>query len=315
MIAAETWPAPAKLNLFLHITGRRDDGYHLLQTVFQFLDFGDELAFVPRTDGTIVRRYDLPGVAAESDLCVRAARALQIAAGVTAGVEIDLIKRIPQGGGLGGGSSDAATVLLVLNRLWAIDWPLARLAALGARLGADVPVFVAGHAAWAEGVGERLTPVDPELVWYVVLLPPVNIQTRAVFAAFATGLGGVPSAHPTAGFVENSATNSATNAGEARQLTAYSTAITIRDFHAGRTRNDLEPLVRASHPAVAAAIDWLCQYGNARMTGSGACVFLPVPSEAAGQEILLKSRQLGPTFSGFVAPARNVHPVHARLGL
>ena len=303
MMAAEAWPAPAKLNLFLHVTGRRGDGYHLLQTVFQFLDFGDELVLIPRSDGAIVRRYDLPGVPAEADLCVRAARALQTAAGAAAGVDIDLIKRIPQGGGLGGGSSDAATVLLVLNRLWGIDWPLPRLAALGARLGADVPVFVGGRAAWAEGVGEILTPVDPVLSWYVVLLPPVRVETRAVFAAFAAGIG------------TSTAAGSATNSGMARQLTAYSTAITIRDFHAGRTRNDLEPLVRASYPAVATVLDWLRQYGNARMTGSGACVFLPVSSQAAGQEILLKSRQLGPTFSGFVAEARNLHPVHARLGL
>lgn len=283
MTAAAPWPAPAKLNLFLHVTGRRADGYHELQTLFQFLDVADELTFAVNTSGHIARTRAHPHIPENKDLCIRAARLLQTAAGVTQGVEIDLKKRIPVGGGLGGGSSDAATTLLALNELWGIRWPHARLGSLALQLGADVPVFIFGHAAWAEGVGERLTAVAPASVCYVVMAPPVAVSTAAVFAD--------------------------------PELTRASAAITIRDFHAGRTRNDLEAVVRKRYPEVDKVLNGLSQFGPARMTGSGACVFLPVADTSAGRAILTEvSSRLGPSYTGFVAQGVNVHPVHTRLG-
>ncbi len=275
------WPAPAKLNLFLHVVGRRDDGYHLLQTVFQFLDLQDELTFTPTTDGRVTLATPLPNVPPEHDLTVRAATLLKARAGANAGVEIAVRKRLPVGGGLGGGSSDGATTLLALNTLWGLDLTLDELAELGLRLGADVPVFVRGHAAWAEGVGEQLTPVEPACPWYLVLVPPVHVPTAAVFKAYAEA--------------------------RERQLTRYSPAIRIRDFHAGAGRNDLEPLVRKLYPPVDAALTWLGGFGNARMTGSGACVFLPVESAEAGAHLLAQA-----PYAGFVARGVNVHPVHAQ---
>lgn len=277
--ALNLWPAPAKLNLFLHVVGRRPDGYHLLQTVFQFLDFGDDLAFAVRPDGRIQHVDPVPGLAAE-DLCVRAARALQAAAGVTAGVDIRLTKRIPLGAGLGGGSSDAATCLLALNHLWGLHWTTERLAAIGLTLGADVPVFVLGHAAWAEGVGERLTPVALDCPWYVVLVPPVSVSTADVFRD--------------------------------PDLTRSTPPITIRDFRAGRVRNDLTPVVRKRYPDVDRALCWLSQFGAARMTGSGACVFLPVATRAGADEIVA---QCPPGCSAFAAVGINEHPVHRHDGV
>ncbi len=277
----KTWPAPAKLNLFLHVVGRRDDGYHLLQTLFQFLDLHDELTFMRTTDGRVRLATPLPGVPPELDLTVRAATLLKTATGTGAGVDIAVRKRIPLGGGLGGGSSDAATTLLALNKLWGLHLPLADLAALGLQLGADVPVFVHGHAAWAEGIGERLTPVDPVCPWYVVLVPPVHVPTAAVFRAYKDA--------------------------QERQLTHYSPAITIRDFRAGGGHNDLEPLVRALYPPVDAALAWLAGFGDARMTGSGACVFLPVERPEAGRSLLAQA-----PCAGFVARGLNVHPAHAQ---
>ncbi|HJX17834.1 MAG TPA: 4-(cytidine 5'-diphospho)-2-C-methyl-D-erythritol kinase [Acidiferrobacterales bacterium] len=274
-----SWPAPAKLNLFLHVTGRRPDGYHTLQTLFQFLDVGDELRFDLTRDGRIVRARELAGVPEERDLCVRAARLLQAASGSTQGVVIHLDKRLPLGGGLGGGSSDAATTLLVLNELWGCGLKPEALAALGLTLGADVPVFVRGHAAWAEGVGEMLTPADPPERWVVVLAPAVAVSTAQVFAAFD----------------------------REHDLTPYSPAITIRDFHAGRGRNDLEPVVRRLYPEVDNALKWLGKFGDARMTGSGACVFLPVADEASGRAIL--AQRPAALAGGFVARGRNVHPL------
>jgi 4-diphosphocytidyl-2-C-methyl-D-erythritol kinase len=270
----QTWPAPAKLNLFLHVVGRRADGYHLLQTVFQFLDHGDELEFRVTGDGRVTRAADLPGVPAAADLTLRAARLLQARTNTVRGVEIHLRKRIPAGGGLGGGSSDAATTLLALNELWELDWERPRLAALGLELGADVPVFVLGQAAWAEGVGEVLTPVELAQPWYVVLSPPVSVSTAAVFAGL--------------------------------QLTRYSPAITIRDFRAGRTRNDLEPAVRRQYPQVDSALTWLSRFGEPRMTGSGGCVFVEVESADAGQAILA---QAPARLRGFVARGVNRHPL------
>jgi len=277
-----SWPAPAKLNLFLHVTGRRPDGYHTLQTLFQFLDVCDELRFDLTGDGRIVRARELAGVPEEHDLCVRAARLLQAAGGITQGTVIHLDKRLPLGGGLGGGSSDAATTLLALNELWGCGLAPEALATLGLKLGADVPVFVRGHAAWAEGVGEMLTPADPPERWVVVLAPAVAVSTAQVFSAFD----------------------------REHDLTPYSPAITIRDFHAGRGRNDLEPVVRRLYPEVDNALKWLGNFGNARMTGSGACVFLPVADEASGRAILAQCPAA--LAGGFVARSRNVHPLHAR---
>jgi 4-diphosphocytidyl-2-C-methyl-D-erythritol kinase len=277
-----SWPAPAKLNLFLHVTGRRPDGYHTLQTLFQFLELGDDLRFDVTRDGRIVRAALLPGVPVEHDLCVRAARLLQAASGTTQGAVIHLDKRLPLGGGLGGGSSDAAITLLALNELWDCGLAPDALATLGLKLGADVPVFVRGHAAWAEGVGEVLTPVDLPEQWMVVLVPAVTVSTARVFAAYDREL----------------------------DLTPYSPAITIRDFHAGRVRNDLEPVVRRLYPEVDNALKWLGNFGEARMTGSGACVFLPVADETAGQEIVAQRPKA--LAGGFVTHGRNVHPLQVR---
>jgi len=270
----QIWPAPAKLNLFLHVTGRRDDGYHLLQTAFQFLDFGDELMFEPGSDGQIQRESAVPGVDPDSDLCVRAARLLQSHTGCHQGVRIRIRKNIPIGGGLGGGSSDGATTLMALNRLWGLDLPEQELAKLGLSLGADVPVFIGGHAAWAEGVGEQLDSIDPPENWYLILAPPVSISTAEIF--------------------------------QASELTRNSPPITIRDFHEGRGRNDLEPVVRKRFPEVDRAMNWLAEFASPRMTGTGASVFIPVASRQAGLEILDK-QPLAQT--GFVAQGVNTHPI------
>lgn len=277
-IAERPWPAPAKLNLFLHITGRRPDGFHLLQTVFQFLDYGDDLYFSLRDDGVVRRRSDLPGVAEEQDLVVRAARLLQRESGCRLGAEIDVVKRLPMGGGLGGGSSDAATTLVALNALWGLGFDAGRLAQLGLGLGADVPVFVHGHAAWAEGVGERLEPVMLPEPWFLVLAPPVSVPTAAVFGA--------------------------------PELTRDCPPITIRDFLAGLGGNVCEPVVRERFPAVAAALDWLAGYAPARMTGTGCCVFAAFDTEAQAREV---ERQLPAGWSGFVARGCNRSPLLERL--
>ena len=238
---AFVWPAPAKLNLFLHVTGRRDDGYHELQTAFQFVGLCDEIELSVRADDRIERDGSLPGVAARDDLTVRAALALRTASGVGHGATIRVRKRIPMGGGLGGGSSDAATVLVALNALWGIDWPPGRLAEIGLALGADVPVFVHGHAAWAEGVGERLALLAPLEQWFVLLRPECAIATAAVF-------------------------------GDPR-LTRNTPPQRISAFADGFGHNDCEPVVRARHPPVGAAMDWLSSRVPARLTGTGSCIF------------------------------------------
>jgi 4-diphosphocytidyl-2-C-methyl-D-erythritol kinase len=272
------WPAPAKLNLFLHITGRRDDGYHTLQTVFQFLDHADQLYFHLREDAAIRRFGGPPGVSAEADLCVRATRLLQEATGIRTGVDIYNEKRLPAGAGLGGGSSDAATTLWVLNRLWAAGLEPARLAELGLRLGADVPVFLFGRAAWAEGVGEVLTPIDPPRPWYLVINPAVSVSTAAVFSD--------------------------------PELTRDSPRMTIRDFLSGGGRNDCEAVVRRRHPGVAAALDWLNRFSPARMTGTGACVFAAFATQAEAQAV---GRQLPAGWTGFVARGVNRSPLHEAM--
>lgn len=248
------WPAPAKLNLFLHVTGRRPDGYHELQTVFQLLDFGDEVRLRPRTDGRVVRVAGAAGVAEDADLAVRAARLLQPLAPAGAGADIAVEKRIPVGGGLGGGSSDAATVLVALDRLWGLGLAPQHLAGLGLALGADVPVFVQGRSAWAEGVGDRLTPLDLPEAWFVVVDAGAEVATGEVF--------------------------------QAPELTRNSAPTTISRFLAGEaTRNDLEPVVRARYPRVAAALDWLGALAPARMTGSGGCVFATARDESTARRL------------------------------
>lgn len=273
-----TWPAPAKLNLFLHVTGRRADGYHTLQSVFQFLDRADLIHLRVTTDGAIRLLTPLPGVAPEQDLTVRAARLLQSAAGVTAGVDIQVDKQLPLGGGLGGGSSDAATVLVALNRLWGLGWPEDRLAAVGLRLGADVPVFVRGRAAWAEGVGERLTQIELPEPWFVVLVPPVTVSTAEIFSA--------------------------------PELTRDTPPIRIPAFLAGAGGNDCESVVRARYPVVGQYLDWLSQFGRARLTGTGACVFAAFSEPATARQVVAR---LPAGWRGFVAQGRNRSPLQQAL--
>ncbi|NJM12760.1 MAG: 4-(cytidine 5'-diphospho)-2-C-methyl-D-erythritol kinase [Synechococcaceae cyanobacterium SM1_2_3] len=272
------WPAPAKLNLMLRIVGRRADGYHLLQTVFQFLDCGDWLWFEPRTDGSIIRASEIPGIPLDADLTVRAARLLQQTAGVSHGATIRIAKQLPMGSGLGGGSSDAATTLIALNYHWRTGLTQMELAALGLTLGADVPVFVHGQAAWAEGVGEQLTPVELDQPWFVVLTPACHVATGAVF--------------------------------NDPELTRNSPLITIADFLAGAGGNDCETVVYRRYPEVAAAAAWLAQFGAARLTGTGACVFAAFKDEASAESVLA---QLPPGWSGFIAQGRNRSPLHDHL--
>jgi 4-diphosphocytidyl-2-C-methyl-D-erythritol kinase len=279
--SGHAWPAPAKINLFLHVTGRRPDGYHLLQTVFQFLDYGDTLDFELRDDGVIRSAEPLPGIAPEADLTVRAARLLQRHAGVAQGVEIRIAKRIPLGGGLGGGSSDAATTLWALNCLWGLGMSPDTLAGLGLQLGADVPVFVRGHAAWAEGIGEILTPLTLEEPWYLVLIPDTQVPTAAIFAA--------------------------------PELTRASDALTIDGFLSGdHGLNVCEPVVRARYPRVAEALDWLARYAPARMSGTGSCVFARFTQRQAAEDV---QRRLPAGWRGFVARGCNRSPLLARAEL
>jgi 4-diphosphocytidyl-2-C-methyl-D-erythritol kinase len=273
------WPAPAKLNLFLHITGRRADGYHLLQTVFQLLDYGDSLDFGLRRDGLILRPGGPPGLAAEQDLTVRAARLLQRHTGTDLGADIHLRKRLPMQAGLGGGSSDAATALVALNRLWGTGLPAAELGGLALELGADVPVFVGGYSAWAEGIGEQLTPLDLPESWFLVLDPGCRVATVEIF--------------------------------QAPELTRNSPPITISGFRSGAGHNDFEPLVRARYPQVAAALDWLGARGQARLTGSGGGVFVAIQTQAAAERLL---KDLPRGWQGFVARGCNRSPLMARLG-
>ncbi|MES1195975.1 MAG: 4-(cytidine 5'-diphospho)-2-C-methyl-D-erythritol kinase, partial [Steroidobacter sp.] len=235
------WPAPAKLNLFLHIVGRRADGYHLLQTAFQFINLCDQLHFYQRPAGVIERVSGADGVLPENDLVIRAARLLTSVAGKSAGVAIELIKHIPMQAGLGGGSSDAATTLVALNQLWSLGLGVDQLAELGLKLGADVPVFVRGRAAWAEGVGEILTPLELPEPWFLVIQPPVSVSTAEVF--------------------------------QSSELTRDTPVTTIRAFRAGEGRNDCAKAVCSRYPQVLQALEWLGQYAEARLTGTGACIF------------------------------------------
>ena len=275
----DPWPAPGKLNLFLHVVGRRADGYHLLQTAFQFIDLADDIRLFRRPPGVVERLGELPGVAADDDLVVRAARLLARETGHHgSGVAIEVTKRLPMGGGVGGGSSDAATVLVALNEVWRLSLPGDRLAELGLALGADVPVFVGGRACWGEGVGERLTPMEPPEHWYVLVHPGVAVATADVF--------------------------------KAPELTRDSPAITIRGFLTTGGRNDCEPVVRRRFPAVAEALDWLDRFGPARLTGTGACVYAAVAGEAGARDVLAR---LPARWTGWAVRGLNRSPLAARL--
>lgn len=268
------YPAPAKLNLMLRVTGRRADGYHLLQTVFRFIDYGDTLRFALRNDGAIARVNDVPGVNVDDDLSVRAARLLQRAGATRLGADITLEKRLPLGGGLGGGSSDAATTLIALNRLWGLNWPRARLQELALELGADVPVFVFGESAEGRGIGEQLTALALPPAWYLVLIPPVSVSTARVF--------------------------------QDSDLIRDSIPIKIPPFSAAPGQNDLEPVVCRLYPEVARYLAWLGRFGAAAVTGSGACVFAEFGTEAQAGAVLAK---LPATMQGVVARGLDRHPL------
>ena len=274
-----TLPAPAKLNLMLHITGRREDGYHNLQTLFQFLDYGDELSFRVRDDHQLTLSPEVEGVAFEDNLIIRAARMLQKKSARPCGADIRLNKILPMGGGLGGGSSDAATTLLALNHLWQLNLDVDELAAAGLSLGADVPVFVRGQAAFAEGVGEQLTPV-PQLAepWYLVVVPQVHVNTAKIFSH--------------------------------EGLTRDSSAINIRTALEQGGRNDCQAIVTTLYPEVGKALILLNKFSFAKMTGTGACIFSSFGSEA---EAISVSEQLPAEYVAFTAKGVNLSPTHKVL--
>jgi 4-diphosphocytidyl-2-C-methyl-D-erythritol kinase len=280
---ANRWPAPAKLNLFLHVVGKREDGYHLLQTVFQLLDFGDDLSFTLNTSGKIARDYDL-GFDEQSDLCLRAARALQAKISAQQGVTISLTKRLPMGGGLGGGSSDAATVLIALNHLWQGGLTRDELAEIGLKLGADVPVFVRGRSAWGEGVGEQLTPIElPEQKW-LVITPNISVSTAKIFSH----------KHLTAG-------------AQMKRIRAFRKAPNL-----SFGENQLEPIVRAEYPAVEALFGWLqsaesVRTSQPRMSGSGGTVFIAIDNQEKAERLLAERPK---NTSGFIANGVNFHPLY-----
>ena len=279
----QTWPAPAKLNLFLHITGQRDDGYHLLQSVFQFVDYSDRLSFEIREDAQIHRLTEIAGVDEASDLTVRAATLLQQAASIKQGVNIHIEKNLPMGGGVGGGSSDAATTLVALNYLWSAGLSLDQLAQLGLQLGADVPVFVKGQAAFAEGVGEQLESIELAEPWFLVVKPPVHVSTAEIFSDL--------------------------------ELTRNSPAIKICDLRAGAINLDslsnvCEPVAIRHYPEIAEVITALKQHGKARMTGTGACVFVDFETQAQARQA---QQALPEHWDAFVARAMNTSPLHLFL--
>ncbi|PKM31408.1 MAG: 4-(cytidine 5'-diphospho)-2-C-methyl-D-erythritol kinase [Gammaproteobacteria bacterium HGW-Gammaproteobacteria-11] len=271
-------PAPAKLNLFLHITGRRADGYHLLQTLFQFIDHADTLDFNLRDDGQILLHDALPGVTAADNLITRAAQLLQQHSGTTLGAEIRLHKALPMGGGLGGGSSDAATTLVGLNHLWQTGLSLDQLAELGLQLGADVPVFVKGQAAWAEGVGEQLTPVTLDEPWYLVLVPACEVSTAEIFSD--------------------------------QRLTRDTQPITLATFLSQGGKNDCLPIAEARYPEIRNALILLDNYCEAKMTGTGSCVFGAFPNECEADKVRAR---LPATLHSFVARGCNRSPLHQML--
>jgi len=270
-----TLPAPAKLNLMLHITGRREDGYHNLQTLFQFLDYGDQLQFDALSSAEIEVISDLSGIPNEDNLIYRAALLLQQHSNCQQGARIHLEKILPMGAGLGGGSSDAATTLIALNQLWNLNIELAELAGLGLQLGADVPVFVRGYAAWAEGIGEQLTAVTLPEFWYLVLTPDCHVSTAEIFSH--------------------------------KELTRNTSAITIAAALKGGGRNDCEAVVSTLYPQVKQALIWLNQFAAARMTGTGASIFASFETQDQAQQVL---DQLPDTLRGFIAQGENISPLH-----
>jgi 4-diphosphocytidyl-2-C-methyl-D-erythritol kinase len=268
------FPAPAKLNLFLHVVGRRADGYHLLQSVFRLIDAADDVGIAVREDGVIRRLKPVEGIPEDADLCVRAARLLKERTNIPLGADIDLIKRLPVGGGLGGGSSDAATVLWVLNTLWKTGLAQSDLQKLGAELGADVPFFLFGESAFVEGIGERLSPIALAPAWYLVLVPPVQVATVGIFAA--------------------------------PELKRDTATIANSDYREGFGGNDLQAVTCARYPEVAEHLAWLSQHASARMTGSGACVFAPFSGEKDALAVLAL---LPAEMRGFVARGLDSHPL------
>jgi len=272
------WLAPAKINLFLHVTGRRSDGYHTLQTVYQFVDMCDVLQFSVREDSEVHLKSSFDQVPPEDNLVVKAARALQAHSGTRAGTDITLEKTIPTGGGLGGGSSDAATTLVALNEFWRLGLSIKELAEIGVTVSADVPVFVYGQASWAEGIGEKLTPVAPPEPWYLIVNPNCQASTEALF--------------------------------NSPELTRNTSPITIRDFMDGRSTNVFEPVAVARHPEIGVALDWLrLNYKGyrAKMSGTGSCVFTAFESEEAAQSLCDK---LPDHLTGYVVKARNASPLY-----
>jgi 4-diphosphocytidyl-2-C-methyl-D-erythritol kinase len=277
-----TLPSPAKLNLFLHITGRRANGYHDLQTVFQLLDYGDELTFSLRDDNQLCLHHDIDGLSSDDNLITKAARLLtkhcQSQHKETQGADITLLKRLPMGGGLGGGSSNAATTLLALNHLWKANLSVNTLAELGLELGADVPVFVRGHSAWAEGIGENLQPITLPNCWYLVIKPNCHVSTEEIFLN--------------------------------QELTRDTAAITVATFFEQGGLNDCENVVCQHYPEVKKALQWLNKHGDARLTGTGACVF----ASFANQEKALAVLNNTPTeWESFIASGINFSPLHHLL--
>ncbi|MBT5065418.1 MAG: 4-(cytidine 5'-diphospho)-2-C-methyl-D-erythritol kinase [Proteobacteria bacterium] len=278
MNVSASWPAPAKINLFLHITGRRSDNYHDIQTLFQFIDLYDQLDFMIRDDGVITRQTQLPGVDASDDLVVLAAKSLQKHCAVKSGVDISVKKNIPMGAGLGGGSSDAATVLVALNYLWGLELPTEELAELGLRLGADVPIFIHGQAAWAEGVGEKLSFCEPDVGPIIVVTPQVSVATAQIFGD--------------------------------SELTRDTKAIKMHDFSLELSHNDCEPVTCRLYPEVANALFWLSGYGAAKMSGTGAAVFICIESDLAAENVF---KVLPKQWKGHCGGRMNQSPLLSRL--
>jgi 4-diphosphocytidyl-2-C-methyl-D-erythritol kinase len=268
------YPAPAKLNLFLHVVGRRADGYHLLQTAFRLIDFGDTIHIAASSADEVVLETPLPGVDPEQDLTVRAARLLKQETGCAQGCRIRVDKRLPMGGGLGGGSSDAATVLMALNHQWKLNLDRRALQVIGLRLGADVPFFIYGRDAFAEGVGERFQSISLPDQWYVVLIPPVQVPTVEIFSDPG--------------------------------LTRDTPPIIMAAFPSSQIRNDLEAVAKKKYPIIAEYLDWLSQFGAAMMTGSGACVFAAFDTQEETERVM---RSLPSSMQGFVARNLMQHPL------
>lgn len=297
----DSFPAPAKINLFLHVVGRRADGYHLLETLFRLIDVSDTLRFAPRTDSEVRLIADVPGLNSDNDLCVRAARALKTESGHAGGVDIHLDKRIPMGGGLGGGSSDAATTLMALNSLWGLGFSRTRLAALAIRLGADVPFFLLGGNAFAGGIGEELTEVILAPAWYVILIPPVSVPTPPVFAS--------PELTRDTKSIKILDFSGASNPWPVPDGGSKDGDWVWPDWKPGFGHNDLEPVVCSRYPEVAQHLHWLRRQAPAvpvRMSGSGACVFAEVGSEAEARRILAA---MPAGMRGLVARGLDAHPL------